>query len=197
MMNFLRPREELRLLALEKPALDDLLIRLPLRTGLSPGEMADMIIDDVSYEYNLLFVWRSKVSRDHPVVTDSDTIWRIWKYVDKRRQGPLFLLEGDRRMKVQAIRRMVKRWAGAAGLDRWHRVTPYTLRHTFCIKWVLGGGSLEGLRRQLGHRNLQKLKDYLDFDYGQVKMEYARLFGDGLVGVLGFEPAKLQVPYTT
>ena len=81
-------------------------------------------------------------------------------------------------MKVQTMRRTVKKWARAAGLPRWKRVTPYTLRHTFCIKWVLRHGSLEGLRRQLGHRNLQKLAHYLDFDYGDVRREYMRIFGD-------------------
>lgn len=194
-MNFLRPGEELRLLAVEKPALDDLVIRLPLRTGLSPGEMADMVVDDVCYEYNLLFVWRSKVSRDHPVIVDSDTMWRIYRYLDKRRDGSLLELEGSRRMRVQAMRRIVKQWAGAAGLARWHRVTPYTLRHTFCIKWILGGGTIEGLRRQLGHQSLQKLKHYLDFDYSEVKVQYARIFGDGLRPDLVLTPVKPEIPY--
>lgn len=195
-MNFLRPREEQRLLALEKPAIDDLVIRLPLKTGLSPGEIADMTVDDVQYEYNLLFVWRSKVSRDHPVVCDSDTMFKIYQYLDKRIRGPLLELEGRRRMKVQHMRRIVKKWAGAAGLNRWHRVTPYTLRHTFCIKWVLGGGTLEGLRRQVGHSNLQKLKHYLDFDYTHVKAEYARIFGDGLHPTPRIPPTKMRIPYT-
>ena len=196
-MNFLRPREELRLLSIEKPPLDDLVIRLPLRTGLSPGEMADMVVDDACYEYNLLFVWRSKVSRDHPVVCDSDTMWRIYRYVDRRKRGPLLELDGTRRVKVQKMRRIVKGWALKADLARWYRVTPYTLRHTFAIKWVLGGGTLEGLRRQLGHRNLQKLRDYLDFDYAEVKAQYARIFGDGMRPLPLPESGKPQIPYAT
>ena len=178
LLNFLRPEEEIRLLDHPKPLLDDVVIRLPLRTGLSPGEMADLQVTDVCYEYNLLFVWRSKVSRDHPAIVDPKTMFKIYQLANKRRRGLLLQLEGSRRMKVQAMRRTVKKWARAAGLPRWHRVTPYTLRHTFCIRWVLRHGSLEGLRRQLGHRGLQKLRHYLDFDYGDVRREYARIFGD-------------------
>lgn len=195
-MNFLRPTEEKKLLAHPKPLLDDLVIRLPLRTGIGPGEMADLVIDDISYEYNLLFVWRSKISRDHPAVVDSDTIFRIYQFVDKRKSGPLFPMEGRRRTRVQKMRRIVKKWAGIVGLARWHRVTPYTLRHTFCIKWILGKGSLEGLRRQLGHRDLQKLKHYLDFDYGEVKAEYSRIFGDGLHPERRTHTRGMEIPYT-
>jgi len=170
------------LLAVPKPLHDDLIIRLPLRTGLSPGEMADLRIEDVDFEYNVLWVWRSKISRDHPVLADTETMFKLYEYVDKRKTGPLLLLDGSRRMKVQAMRRIVKHWAREAGLARWGRITPYTLRHTFCINWILGRGrgkgSLEGLRRQTGHRSLQKIKDYLDFDYDQVQAEYARIFED-------------------
>ena len=62
-VNFLRPREEQRILSIPKELLDDLIVRIPLMTGLSPGEMAELTVDDVAYEYGLLFVWRSKVSR--------------------------------------------------------------------------------------------------------------------------------------
>ena len=175
-MNFLRPREEQRILSIEKPPLSDLIIRVPLMTGLSPGEMAELTVDDVAYEYGLLFVWRSKVSRDHPAIVDQETLWRIHEYVDKRKTGPLLLMPGTRQAKVQHMRRRVKSWAREANISRWNRVTPYTLRHTFCIKWILGGGSLEGLRRQLGLKSLEKLKHYLDFAYDHVHLQYRRIF---------------------
>jgi len=175
-MNFLRPREEQRILGIPKLPMDDLIVRIPLMTGLSPGEISQLTVDDVSYEYNLLFVWRSKVSNDHPAIIDQDTIWRIYEYVDKRKTGSLLQIEGENRMRVQYIRRHVKKYAAEAGITRWYRITPYTLRHTFCIKWVLGGGSLEGLRRQLGLKSLEKLKHYLDFAYDNVHLQYKRIF---------------------
>lgn len=192
-MNFLRPREEARLLAVPKPPLDDLAIRLPLMTGVSPSEVADLNIDDVYYEYNVLFVYRSKTSIDHPVLVDAETMFRIFKYLDKRQRGSLLLLEGERRMKAQHLRRIVKRWAREAELSRWYRVTPYTLRHTFCVKWVMAGGSLEGLRRQLGHKSLQKLQHYLDFDYSHVVAEYNRIFASFQRGATTWAPEILDV----
>jgi len=180
-------------LALPKPPLDDLVTRLPLMTGISPSEMADLTIDDVYPEYNVIFVYRSKTSKDHPVLVDAETMFRIYKYVDKRQRGPLLLLEGERRMKTQHIRRIVKRWAREAELSRWYRVTPYTLRHTFCVKWIMAGGSLEGLRRQLGHRSLQKLQHYLDFDYTHVIAEYNRIFARFMQTGTTFTPEKLDV----
>lgn len=194
-MNFLRPKEELRLLDVSKPLRDDLLISLPLTTGLSPDELATLHLNDVSYEYNLLFVWRSKTHRDRPVVTNSETMFKIHQHADKRKTGPLFRLEGTAHSKVQHIRRTVKKWAREADLARWRRVTPYTLRHTFCIKWVVAGGSLEGLRRQLGHKDLCKLKPYLDFDYSYVKAEYHRIFGDVMHLARAHWNVPLTVPY--
>ena len=195
----MRPKEEIRLLGISKPPLDDLVIRVPLMTGLSPGELADLNVTDVSYEYNMLFVWRSKISRDHPTLVDSQTIFKIYQYQDKRKSGPLLLLNvpqgSTRRMKVQAMRRMVKKWAREAGLPRWNRVTPYTLRHTFCVKWVLARGDLESLRRQLGLKSLEKLKHYLDFDFSHVRLEYARIFGDITELTKRYWTLPLNVPY--
>lgn len=194
-LNFLRPKEEAKLLSLTKPLIDDIVIRLPLKAGVGPGEIADLQVSDVCYEYNLLFVWRSKVSRDHPAIVDSQTMFKISQIADKRKNGPLLPLEGTHRMKVQLMRRIVKKWALKAGLARWWRVTPYTLRHTFCIKWTLAKGDLESLRRQLGHRSLEKLRHYLDFDYSDVRREYARIFEGHMAARAGFEPAGPNVPY--
>ena len=189
-MNFLRPKEEVRILSVPKPALDDLIIRIPLQTGLSPGEMVYLTVDDVSLEYGVLFVWRTKNAKDHLTLCDSDTMFRIYEYLDKRQRGPLLLLNGEGRIKVQSLRRKVKYYAKQAEISRWNRVTPYTLRHTFCIKWVLSGGTLEGLRRQLGHRSLQKLQHYLDFDYTHVVGEYKRIFDHRITQ----PPKELKLP---
>ena len=177
-MNFLRPKEEIMLLEAPKPLHDQLVIQTPLTTGLSPGELADLQVTDILWDYSVIAVWRSKISRDHLTLVDSQTLFKLWQYADKRKSGPLFKLKGTRPIKVQNMRRTVKRWARKADLPRWHRVTPYTLRHTFCVKWVMAHGDLESLRRQLGLKSLQKLKHYLDFDFSYVRMEYARIFGD-------------------
>jgi len=161
-----------------KPLEDQLVIQVPLMTGLSPGELADLQVTDILWDYSVIAVWRSKVSNDHLALVDPQTLFKLWEYVDKRKRGALMQLEGTRRTKVQAMRRTVKHWAREVDLPRWRRVTPYTLRHTFAIKWVMAHGDLESLRRQLGLRSLQKLKHYLDFDYDHVRYEYARIFGD-------------------
>lgn len=176
-LNFLRPREERRILAAEKPLLQQVCVQLPLMTGLSPGELLALHVEDVMWDYNMLYVWRSKVSRDHPAKCNSDTMMLLWTYLDKRKTGSLLELEGSYAAKIQRLRRLVKYAARDAEIHRWKRVTPYTLRHTFCIKWVQHQGTLEGLRRQLGHRDLQRLRHYLDFDYRHVELDYARVFG--------------------
>ena len=198
-MNFLRPKEETRILEVPKPLLDELVLRIPLFTGLGPGELADLQVTDISYAYSVLFVWRSKISRDHLALVDSQTLFKIYQHENKRKRGPLLQLDvppgSSRRMKVQTMRRTVKKWAKKAGLPRWHMVTPYTLRHTFCVKWVLSQGDLESLRRQLGLKSLQKLKHYLDFDFRHVRLEYARIFGDITELTRRHWTRPLNVPY--
>jgi integrase len=176
-LNFLRPREEMRILEAEKPLLQQVIVQTPLMTGLSPGEFLALHVEDVMWDYNMLYVWRSKVSRDHPAKCNSDTMRLLWTYLDKRKTGPLLELEGSYAARIQRLRRTVNYAARDAEILRWRRVTPYTLRHTFCIKWVQHRGTLEGLRRQLGHRSLQRLQHYLDFDYRHVELDYARVFG--------------------
>lgn len=179
----------------EKPLLHQVIVQTPLMTGIGPGEFLALHVEDVMWDYNMLYVWRSKVSRDHVAKIDSDTLLLLWTYLDKRKTGRLLELRGSYLARIQRLRRIVNRAARDAEILRWKRVTPYTLRHTFCIKWVQHLGSLEGLRRQLGHRDLQRLRHYLDFDYRHVELDYARVFGPQRPLRAGFEPARLRPRY--
>lgn len=157
-----------------------LIIRLLRYTGMSPKELIDLNAEDVDYRYSVLYVWRNKIRRDHLAIVDPVTMAMLYEYLDKRKAGPFLHDENGERLKpregVQWIRRLVKRFAREAGITRHYRITPYTLRHTFCVQWVFHRGDLESLRRQTGHKTLQKLQHYLDFEYDRVRAEYNRVF---------------------
>lgn len=91
------------------------------------------------------------------------------RYVRKARRGaddsdPLFVGEGGRlrgsALGASGIRQMLGEAARLAGVQG-VRVSPHTLRHTFAIQFLRGGGNLFELQRLMGHTDLTILRRYV------------------------------------
>jgi len=55
-------------------------------------------------------------------------------------------------------------------------VYPHMLRDSLAVNWALGGGNLNLLQRQLGHRSFSTTVDrYLTFSSEDIRKEYDRV----------------------
>jgi integrase/recombinase XerD len=80
-------------------------------------------------------------------------------------------LRGNR-MSREAVWRLVRRWADAAGVAE--RVTPHTFRHSFATHLLEGGADLRVVQALLGHASISTTQLYTHLTGERVREVYAR-----------------------
>jgi integrase/recombinase XerD len=78
----------------------------------------------------------------------------------------LFISRRGQALTRQGAWLIVKERAEAAGIGC--QVTPYILRHSFAVRSLQGGASLQEVQEQLGHTNIATTQVY---EHVQLKME--------------------------
>lgn len=94
------------------------------------------------------------------------------KAADPSRHKALFLNRGGGRLTPRSIRRIVGRYARAAGLGR--KLGPHALRHTFATHLLEGGADLRAVQELLGHSSLDTTQVYLHLTPGRLREIYDR-----------------------
>ncbi len=102
------------------------------------------------------------------VIVDRGTLNRLRSYCQGRPDNKR-IFSISRQQAYYRIRMAAKR----VGLGKIH---PHTLRDSLAVNWALGGGNLNLLQRQLGHRSFSTTVDrYLTFSSEDVRREYNRI----------------------
>jgi integrase/recombinase XerD len=73
--------------------------------------------------------------------------------------GAVFVSVRGRRLTRQAVWQIIKKTAGACGLDAKH-VSPHVLRHSAATHMVEGGADLRTIQELLGHANISTTQVY-------------------------------------
>ncbi len=151
-------------------ARDLAILHLLYSTGLRVSELSNLNRKDVNLESReFRVVGKGRKAR---IVFISDTATEYIKdYLDARTDNwtPLFvsnsnrsrqdsLLGEDRRLEPQAIERIVRNIAAAAGIVK--KVTPHTLRHTFATELLKNGADIRSVQEMLGHASITTTQIY-------------------------------------
>lgn len=149
---------------------DKLLVRLLYQTGARISEVLALKPCNIDYAQQRLELpaLKRKDISTKLVIVDNDTLDRLRSYCrGKLATKPIFSI-----WRQQAYYR-VRIAARRAGLGQIH---PHTLRDSMAVSWALGGGNLNLLQRQLGHRSFSTTVDrYLTFSSEDVRKEYNRV----------------------
>lgn len=93
----------------------------------------------------------------------------LWRYLEAERREalkdePLFVSVGGKKsgtaLTNSGVHRIVAN-AGDAGGVKGVRCSPHTLRHTFAVNFLRGGGNLFELQQLMGHADLTVLRRYV------------------------------------
>jgi len=168
------------------PLRDFLIVRLPMKIGLRPLEVATLQIEHINFRQRTFYVRDSKKWIVYPLPLDPITLDLIREYVEEAaiEKGYLFPgRKGNAPLQTQSLSSMVKRRAEQAGCINWRGMTMYLLRHYFAAEWhYIRHGSIEVLRRILRHKSLATTQRYLErlFFYEDIQAEYDRIQGGPL-----------------
>ncbi len=135
-------------------------------TGCRVSELVHMDLYDLDLETNTILVTgKGNKQRIVPIGSYASGAIEAWLPVrlEMRRPGrdpgALFLSSRGNRLSRQAVWRIVRSHAGAAGIDP-ERLSPHVLRHSAATHMVEGGADLRTVQEILGHASLSTTQIY-------------------------------------
>ena len=160
--------EELKML-LKKPNIKQcsfaeyrnwVIINTLIATGMRLGSLASLNCGDIDLENSYITLQHTKNKRPQVLYIPNSLIPILREYLNLRRgihTDPLFPSELGNRMSSDCISHSVRSYNRSKGLDK---TSSHLFRHTFAKNWVLMGGDVFRLQKQLGHSTLEMSKRY-------------------------------------
>jgi site-specific recombinase XerD len=150
------------------PERDVALIILLVDTGLRAGELCSLTVGDVDRGTGDLTVL-GKGNKRRIVFMGTAARRAVWRYIEAYRREaaqdkPLFVSVGGHTsgaaLTIYGVHQIVAKAGKAAGVAD-VRCSPHTLRHTFAVSFLRGGGNLFELQQLMGHTDLTVLRRYV------------------------------------
>jgi site-specific recombinase XerD len=150
------------------PERDVALVLLLVDTGLRVSEACSLTVADVDRGSGELVVL-GKGGKKRRVYMGLAARRALWRYLEAdRRQAlgeePLFVSVGGHQagaaLRSNGVFQIIQRLGQAARLSG-VRCSPHTLRHTFAVSFLRGGGNLLELQQLMGHTDLTMVRQYV------------------------------------
>ena len=138
---------------------DRAIILTLLDTGVRVSELCNLTVEDYDSERGRLFVRSGKGDKSRYVYAGRRAQMSIWRYLNGRKTGWVFLTRSDYQMERNNVRHMLKRIGAAGGVDN---VYPHRFRHTFAITFLRNGGNVFILKELMGHSKLETTMRYVN-----------------------------------
>lgn len=145
---------------------DRAILELFFSTGLRISELCGLSIDDVDLTRDEFSV-RGKGEKVRVVFLSDAAKKYVGEYLAARKdlEEALFVRYGrkahdggDSRLQPRAVQRLIKFYAGKAGITR--KVTPHVIRHSFATDLLSNGADLRSVQALLGHANIGTTQVY-------------------------------------
>lgn len=134
-------------------------------TGLRVSEALSIRLTDIDTRLRSVALV-GKGSKARTVFYGETAARYLRDYLRRRTDGepdePLFLSSLGEGLDRFNISGRIHDYGEAAGI-KGKRVSPHTLRHTFAVSWLMGGGDALSLQRLLGHSSPEMTARYVNF----------------------------------
>ncbi len=166
-----------RLIEGQRDLRDRAILELLYAGGLRVSELTTLNIVDISFDGGYIRCL-GKGSKERMVPLSQTALRSIETYLahlrPKIRARPtekaLFLNYAGRRLTRQAIWKVVKEAAKAAGISK--EITPHTLRHSFATHLLENGADLRAVQEMLGHADISTTQLYTHVSKRHIKGAY-------------------------
>lgn len=187
--NFLSPAEVSKLLAApmrfaprkerQLAVRDKALLELFYAAGARVAEVARARVTDVKLDLGLVLLF-GKGDKERIVPMGRPAVEAVKAYLAAARpklatpqsDDTLFLGARGKRLTRVHIWRLVKKYAGLAGIQK--NVHPHTLRHSFATHLLEGGADLRAVQEMLGHASIATTQVYTHVDGSRLKAVHER-----------------------
>jgi len=143
-------------------------------TGTRAGEVVNLKVPDLSFEYHYLKCF-GKGAKERIVPVAERDMELLRRYVNEERprlaRGKItsyvFLTKSGNPLSRETVWRIVKKYAAQIGLGDY--VSPHTLRHSFATHLLAGGADLRSVQEMLGHVDIATTQIYTHIDKDRLK----------------------------
>jgi len=157
---------------------DIVLIKTLLFTGVRVSELVKIRLADVDLDRCQITIVQGKGGKDRVVPFPGGFRETLGMHMAQlREKGATYLFESSwkKRYSDRGVRRMLERYAAAAGLER--NVSPHQLRH-FLFTWLKKQGIDDALIQPYsGHASRQSLEIYSRLAISEAQQEYEQVIG--------------------
>jgi len=157
---------------------DMVLIKTLLYTGVRVSELVTIRLAAVDLDRCQITIVQGKGGKDRVVPFPASFKETLGMHAARMREkGATYLFESSwkKRYSDRGVRRMLERYATAAGLER--NVSPHQLRH-FLLTWLKKQGIDDALIQPYsGHASRQSLEIYSRLAIGEAQQEYEQVIG--------------------
>lgn len=177
----LSPRQQA--MFLRNKARDIAICSLILDTGIRVNEVAGLLLTDIDFINKDISVLRKGNTKDTVEVTET-ALYYLKSYLKERESryradesNPFVFLTiyagKANPISTRTIQIMINRYSQAYLSGK--RLSPHQLRHSFAKRWLDEGGSLVGLRDQLGHNSIETTTLYTNFSKAEQRKVLDRI----------------------
>ncbi len=157
---------------------DSALLEFMYSTGCRVGEVSSLNKDDVNFFSRTARV-KGKGSCERDVPLGNECIKKMHRYYTVREEtgwggenAAVFISASGGRLHPRSIRRIVKKRAALAGINR--DITPHTFRHSFASHMLEAGCNLRSVQEMLGHKRLHTTQVYTHISKNVLKEVYLK-----------------------
>jgi len=146
--------------------------------GLRVSELVAADVEDVDISDGIIRV-RGKGKKERIAPIGRSASRAVERYLEERSRhhsrarfdrSAVFINRAGSRLTVRSVRRLVDKYAAAAGLAR--NVTPHMLRHSFATHMLDRGADLRAVQELLGHESLSTTQLYTHLTAERMKQTY-------------------------
>ncbi len=138
------------------------IVELLLQTGMRISELANLRMEDVDLEREVIFIrpQKSREGRKVPLnKAAKEALMDYLKVRPKAKEDTIFLTKTCRPFLVRNIRSAINRYFGLAGIKD---ATVNDLRNTFIVEQLKAGTPLVYVSQLVGHKRITTTEKYLD-----------------------------------